>query len=108
MRITFISDTHGQHAKLQIPEDTDILVHAGDVSGRGQLSEVKDFVDWFTELPFRHKIFIAGNHDFLMEKNPGAFRELLNDKIIYLENEAVEVEGIRFWGSPVTLSLIHI
>ena len=108
MKITCISDTHNQHS--HIPPDWleggDVLVHAGDVSGRGSLKEVEAFMEWFNELPYTHKIFIAGNHDFWFEKvSTFAVNEMLAEKypnITYLNDSGVEIDGVKFWGSPVT------
>lgn len=107
MKITCISDTHNQH--LHIPPDWleggDVLVHAGDVSGRGSLREVEEFLAWFNELPYTHKIMIAGNHDFWFEKmSTFAVNEMLAEKypnITYLNDSGVEIDGVKFWGSPV-------
>jgi Icc-related predicted phosphoesterase len=70
MKILFLSDTHAQHRSLQNLPDTDILIHGGDVSRRkgekpSEKSEhdVLDFIEWFCSLDYKHKIFIAGNHD---------------------------------------------
>ena len=107
MKITCISDTHNQHN--HIPPDWleggDVLVHAGDISGRGSLREVEEFLAWFNELPYTHKIMIAGNHDFWFEKvSTFAVNEMLQEKypnIIYLNDSGIEIDGVKFWGSPV-------
>lgn len=107
MKITCISDTHNQH--LHIPPDWleggDVLVHAGDVSGRGSFKEIEAFLEWYNELPYTHKIFIAGNHDFWFEKTTGfVVNEMLQEKypnITYLNDSGVEIDGVKFWGSPV-------
>jgi predicted phosphodiesterase len=107
MKITCISDTHNQH--LHIPPDWleggDVLVHAGDISGRGSLREVEEFLAWFNELPYTHKIMIAGNHDFWFEKvSTFAVNEMLQEKypnIVYLNDSGIEIDGFKFWGSPV-------
>jgi len=101
MKITFISDTHGKHDQLVLPE-TDLLIHAGDLSSRGTLPEIQQFLDWFAALPIKHKVFIGGNHDFLLEQSSSMFRSMLTDDYIYLENSSVEIEGIKIWGSPIT------
>jgi Icc-related predicted phosphoesterase len=101
MKIIFISDTHGLHDKLVLP-DADMIIHAGDVSKRGGMAEMEDFLNWFESLPHKYKVFIVGNHDFLAENNPIIFKQLIPDNCIYLENNAVEIEGIRIWGSPIT------
>jgi Icc-related predicted phosphoesterase len=107
-----ISDTHTQHEKIQknlldlydlYPDS--ILIHSGDISYRGKLSEIKPFLIWFSSLPFSHKILIAGNHDFLFEDNSALVKQILKDEfpgISYLENSGIEINEIKFWGSPVT------
>lgn len=101
MKIVCISDTHGLHQELELPEG-DMIVHSGDFSKRGQIGEVREFLNWFSSLPYRHKVFIAGNHDFLAEQQPTIFRRLIPENCIYLENEGVRIEGIHIWGSPIT------
>jgi Icc-related predicted phosphoesterase len=100
IRIVCISDTHGQHAKLSVP-DGDILIHAGDFAAFGDTPiEIIDFNQWLGTLPHRHKVVIAGNHDWMFERHSGAARELLTNAI-YLENSGTELAGLKFWGSPV-------
>jgi len=95
-----ISDTHGQHAKLSVP-DGDILIHAGDFMAFGDTpKEIADFNHWLDKQAHRFKIVTAGNHDLMFERHPGAARELLGNAI-YLENSGVEVAGLKIWGSPV-------
>jgi len=82
--------------------ETDMLIHAGDLSSRGTISEITKFLDWFKSLPIKHKIFIGGNHDFLLEKQPAVFRQMLTNDFVYLEDEMIEIDGIKIWGSPIT------
>ena len=97
-----ISDSHGFHKGLKVP-DGDLLIHAGDVSGRGMESQVIDFLDWFTVQPHKYKIMIAGNHDFYFEQaSAESIEALIPSNIIYLNDSGVEIEGIRIWGSPVS------
>ena len=63
MKLIHISDTHGKHQLLKDLPDADVIVHAGDITEDGTEEEVKDFIEWFSGLPYVHKIFIAGNHD---------------------------------------------
>jgi Icc-related predicted phosphoesterase len=104
-RILVISDTHTMHERCEklFPKgEFDMIIHAGDISSRGYKEEVKDFMQWFGGLwKFEHKLMIAGNHDFLFEDDPDEARKLIPDNVIYLENEAIEIEGIKFWGSPI-------
>jgi Icc-related predicted phosphoesterase len=102
VKLVCISDTHGLHAQVQVP-DGDILIHAGDVSNRGRLREVTRFLDWFAQVgTFRHRIMIAGNHDFLFEDSPQLIHSLIPDQVVYLNDCGVTLDGLRFWGSPVT------
>lgn len=97
-----IADTHGLHHQLTLPEG-DLIIHAGDVSRRGEVHEIKDFLNWFQDLDYRYKIFIAGNHDFFFERSSKAeIDALIPAGVIYLCDSGITVEGIRIWGSPVT------
>jgi predicted phosphodiesterase len=107
MTITCISDTHSIHHRIPPDwlEGGDVLVHAGDVSGRGTLKEIEAFLEWFNEQPYTHKIMIAGNHDFWFERTTAfVVNEMLQEKypnITYLNDTGIEIDGVKFWGSPV-------
>jgi Icc-related predicted phosphoesterase len=98
IRIVAISDTHGRHDRIRVPNG-DVLIHAGDFTMEGTLEEVFAFDRFLAALPHAHKIVIAGNHDFCFERDPEAARAALVHAL-YLQDNAVEVEGIRFYGSP--------
>ena len=98
MRIVCLSDTHNLHDRIRVPEG-DLLLHAGDATNRGTEKEVSLFADWLAGLPHRHKVVVAGNHDFLFERQPVLARAHIHGAV-YLEDEAVEIEGLRIWGSP--------
>lgn len=101
MNIVCISDTHGKHPDLELPEG-DILLHAGDVSNRGAPHEIRAFVKWFASQPHKHKVFIAGNHDFFFERASAMERiEMLDADVTYLNDAHTTIEGIKIWGSPV-------
>lgn len=99
MRLVCLSDTHLLHDRIAIPEG-DVLLHAGDFTMGGTVSEVREFMAWYGSLPHRHKILIAGNHDFLFENDPVAARRLIPEGVHYLEDSGTEIDGVRFWGSP--------
>jgi predicted phosphodiesterase len=99
VRIVCLSDTHGHHAALHVPEG-EVLVHAGDATLGGTTKEVTAFASWFRALPHPYKLFVAGNHDRLFEDRPGEARRLLGDGIVYLQDTGTTIEGKRFWGSP--------
>lgn len=110
MRVLMLSDTHSKH--LEIPKEylenkdgsISTIIHAGDVSSRGYEHEINDFLEWFSKLPFKNKIFIAGNHDFFFER---AHKGIIQSKlakypnIIYLNDSGIEIDGLKIWGSPV-------
>lgn len=112
MQITVISDTHGEHERvdrkynsLLYPADGvgKTIVHAGDITEYGSEEEVMDFLRWFGRLPFQYKIFIGGNHDLFLEQSSlSAIGKMLPEGVHYLQNSGLTVEGIRIWGSPVT------
>jgi predicted phosphodiesterase len=97
VRIVCISDTHAQHRNLVVP-DGDVLVHAGDFTRSGSEKDVRDFDAWLGALPHRHKVIIAGNHDFCFEYDPAARGWISNAH--YLQDEGLTLDGVRFWGSP--------
>ena len=103
-KITFISDTHTKHKHLtnDLPGG-DILIHCGDISSRGFMTEIKNFLEWFDGVKgYEHKIFIAGNHDFGFQDNPKECAELLKNYpgITYLEDNSIIIDGIKIYGSP--------
>lgn len=95
MTITFLSDTHGKHHELQNLPQADMLIHAGDLSWNGT-EEITDFIEWFEALNYRHKIFIAGNHDDCLDR---ASIEGMPHDCYYLCNSGIEIEGVKIWES---------
>ena len=108
MKILHLSDTHGFHYMYPDSnfEGIDVVVHSGDCSNYRDPyrnhAEVLDFIEWYKNVPVKHKIFVAGNHDTSIEKRmvtPGDFAAA---GIIYLENQGTIIDGVKFWGSPIT------
>ncbi len=97
MIILHISDTHGRHAELRNLPDADIIIHSGDFTMAGTEQEAIDFLNWFCDLSYSHKIFIAGNHDDCFYK---ATISGLDTNCHYLCNSSVVIDGIRFYGVP--------
>lgn len=106
-KIVLISDTHSLHAGVKIP-DGDILVHAGDLTMMGRMNEIAGAGLWLRSLPHTHKVVVAGNHDWMFQKNLTMALQLLNNgisgegqgKILYLEDGVAEVAGLKIYGSP--------
>ena len=97
-RIVCVSDTHCMHDQIDVP-DGDILIHAGDSTIAGIHSEVSDFNCWLGKLPHKHKIVIAGNHDWFFERNPDLGAAALSNAI-YLRDSSTCVEGLLIYGAP--------
>lgn len=102
-RIIAMSDTHGSHFGLKIP-DGDIVVHCGDVCAHGGMNDATSFLNWFGTLPHKHKIFVAGNHDIIFEREPSTMQSVVEHSagIHYLNDSGITLEGLKFWGSPVS------
>ncbi len=102
MKFVVIADSHGQHRQLCLPKG-DVIIHAGDVSRRGEENEIIDFLNWFSALDYRHKIFIAGNHDFYFEQtSEKEIRRIIPNNVIYLCESGTRVGHLKIWGSPIT------
>ena len=102
MKIVVLGDTHNRHDQIEVP-DGDLLIHAGDFTLRGNLVEVTKFLDWFENQPHQFKVFIAGNHDFLFEDQPGIARGLVEGRnFYYLQDSSVifDNENLKIFGSP--------
>jgi Icc-related predicted phosphoesterase len=100
VRMVCISDTHNFHSKIDVP-DGDVLIIAGDVCVHGSVYELAAVNEFLGSLPHRHKLLVAGNHDWcfanLVEREEA--RRLLKNAI-YLEDSGVEINGVKYWGSP--------
>jgi len=103
MRVVCISDTHNKVPNnMKLPEG-DLLIHAGDGTMMGSIAEVKQFLEWFSQFDFPCKVLVAGNHDYLFERNPTLVTEMLKEypDIEYLNDSGTEFDGLKIWGSPV-------
>lgn len=99
MRLVIVSDTHGKHGSVAVPEG-DVFIHAGDMATIGTLAEIEATGEWLATLPHRHKIAVVGNHDWPFEIAPFTAERALGTGITYLEDSGVTIEGVTFWGSP--------
>jgi Icc-related predicted phosphoesterase len=107
MKIVLLSDTHGLHDSIRVPHG-DLLIHAGDLSSSGTDREVAAAAQWLGSLPHRHKIAIAGNHDWLFERQPTRAATLLRSAgIIYLQDSGITLGGLTIYGSPWQPEFMH-
>ncbi len=98
-KIVCISDTH---STTPVVPNGDILIHAGDLTNRGNEQELRQQLNWLDSLPHKHKIFIAGNHDFIFELATDYALSILEDypSLSYLQDSEITIDGIKFYGSP--------
>lgn len=104
LRIVAMSDTHGFHKNLSIP-DGDVLIHTGDFSMRAKIRHVTEFAEWINSLPHKHKIVIAGNHDMACESMGAQWVEETFKPTIYLDHDYHTIDGVVFFGSPYTIAI---
>jgi len=107
IRIVFISDTHERHRSVSLPPSGDIFMHGGDILFANRLfsqsfseKKLKDFASWLKELPYNRKIFIGGNHDLALTYLGRQKIEEIFAGCEYLEDEEIEISGLRIWASP--------
>ncbi len=108
MNILHLSDSHSLHNLFpkEIFEGIDMVIHSGDCSNSGYLQhsilEITNFLNWYEMIPVAYKIFVAGNHDTAIARRAINKEDIAMRGIQYLENESIEIEGIKIWGSPIT------
>lgn len=118
MRLVMLSDTHEQHAQVDVP-DGDVLLHAGDFTYKGEPKAILDFARWLGNLPHEHKVVIPGNHDWLFEKDWDHATALMSSSGAHVLNQSqtrIDSVGgkrlsrhlkgvagpITIWGEPRT------
>ncbi len=107
LKIHHIGCTHMTHEQLDIPKDTDLLIHSGDWSNYRDVVkneiECKQFVEWvgkeLSHIP--HKVFVPGNHNVFEFENLKWSRRMWEKVgVKLLIDEHVEIEGYKIFGSP--------
>ena len=95
--IFVFSDTHGKHRDVIVPEEIDIVICAGDaVEDDLKGDEYDDFINWFSSLSAKYKIFIPGNHELSFEiDNSKEIKKAMDDKgISVLQNSIIDCDGV--------------
>lgn len=108
LSITAIGCLHGHYPKL---EGGDLLIVTGDLTARHTPKEWIDFSIWLNNKKYQKIVFIAGNHDTMIEEwdkeqNETGYKGPVsdpNDRIEYLCNSGTEFEGLKIWGTPHSL-----
>jgi Icc-related predicted phosphoesterase len=99
IRLVCMSDLHHIPHDFPVP-DGDVLIIAGDVCGYGRLSELEEFDQFLAGLPHPHKLLIAGNHDWPYARVSQKEARGLVKNAVYLQDSGIEIDGLKFWGSP--------
>ena len=96
-RIVCLANSYGRHRSLIIPQ-ADCIIHCGDACTDGNLSQLKDFFEWFSSLNIKRKMFVAGEQDLAVTGQPEHVREMIPPGVTFLENELVDFDGITYYG----------
>lgn len=110
MRIVIISDTHGEHEHLTVPNG-DVLISCGDWSpGHGSRMDTEQFAAWMGTLPHRYKIAVPGNHEAWVEDDPLHANRIFKAHSIRLmlghsDEPTRTFEGVTFGGAPWSLDM---
>jgi Calcineurin-like phosphoesterase len=103
MIIDCIGCLHGFRPNL---EGGDLLIVTGDLNKSDKIDQYSDFFSWFACQNYSYKVMIAGNHD--TEIFHGLDFSFPDERIYYLEDFAVEIEGLKIWGTPWSHRFIGI
>jgi len=70
VRILTMSDTHDLHFRVDVMNlpPAEIFIHSGDFTKFSGKAELKRFREFLNLLPYKHKIVVAGNHDFGLDR----------------------------------------
>ena len=60
--IVAFSDTHGKHREMRYTS-ADIVLFLGDACDFGNNAHLQEFLEWFSQYPAKHKLFVAGNYE---------------------------------------------
>jgi len=102
MKIACISDTHGYHERIKFYPKADVFIFAGDSTQTGKLTDLFKFSSWINFLPYKHKIVIAGNHDWGLYRDLSLGHRLFEKGVFYLLDQDVIIDNVKFYGSPWT------
>lgn len=101
MKLHILSDLHLEFGGLRLPEvDADVTVLAGDI-GVGLAG-----LEWTLQTFERPVIYVMGNHEFYGQRTMTELWQKARAKVAgthvhLLENETVEIDGVRFLGSTL-------
>ena len=107
MKIVCLADCHSI-LNFSVPE-ADLLLIAGDmepakhnpylsISLQSNWLNV-DFRYWLADQPIKECVYIAGNHSWIFEKAKDRVPKM-NSNFHYLEDESIELFGLKIYGTP--------
>lgn len=100
--ILLLADTHGMHRDLALPEAMDLVIHAGDICSDGDMTQIKDFMDWFGSLPMARKIFVSGNHDLVFDLEPEEAFHLIPSSVTWLNDRVITMMNLNIGAASPT------
>lgn len=95
-----MSDTHWNLDDVKDVPGADVLIHAGDFLAKGNAFELIAFNEWLGKQPHKHKIAVAGNHDWCCERLLAYDIRHLFTNATYLCDSGIDIDGIIFYGTP--------
>ncbi|KAL2137827.1 hypothetical protein VTI28DRAFT_8166 [Corynascus sepedonium] len=98
VRVVCISDTHNKQPVLP---PGDILIHAGDLTENRSFDDIQAGITWLSSQPHRFKIFVAGNHDVLLDE---AFLQKYPERRYGQSKTKADLN----WGNVIYLEDSHI
>ena len=120
IRVVCISDTHSKIPQAALPHG-DLLIHAGDLTNSGSLSDIQRTIDWLKTLlkpwhgsrdGFQHIVVVCGNHDSYFDERSRSARDKKYQKrkldwgnIHYLQHSSIslsfpEHRTLKVYGAP--------
>lgn len=103
MKIFVLSDVHLEHKTtidVESMPKADVLVLAGDIGYLNHVSTTTFLKQVSAKYP--HVLFVPGNHEYWNEMNDEQMEEVCAKyNIIMLQNDMVEVEGVKFAGTTL-------
>lgn len=112
MKVCVLSDLHGC---LPVLDSCDLVLICGDTVPTTEIQRNSDdskkwfkteFAEWVRVLPCKKVVFIAGNHDYWLERmGVEKFEQFifdcgLSDKWIYLKDSSYIYDGFHIYGTP--------
>jgi len=107
MRLWILSDLHLEFEWFAVPSplpDADVCICAGDILNKGVVPSLR----WIAEnlSKYMPTVFVPGNHEFYRSVfqgsiEAGRLEAARHPNIHFLEDEEVEIEGVRFLGASL-------